>query len=205
MKTLNFSKLALSAAAAILLSGQTYAAPADLIAVPTDLTIAPVVDLGALRPEASFIPTAALISPWLLATKDYKTFHGSICQPYAGAQQVYFDHHDNGLYNNSTANRTVVCPIVRDNIKKSIGLAVDIYVNNVANQSFKCWVDSRDKFGNTVKWVSDSTTGGGNQTLNIANPDNVDDGNYNLYCSVPAKARLASFRTAEITSTDNNK
>jgi len=146
----------------------------------------------------------AVINAFTLATKDYKTFHGSMCQPYSGSQQADIDHRDNGLYNKSTKTRTVVCPIVRDNVNKTSGMWTDIYVNNPANSTFTCWVDSRGTYGNVIELKSRNTNVSGNRNLHIDVYNMVGMGNFNLYCRVPAKGRIASYKTGEILRTDSN-
>jgi hypothetical protein len=138
------------------------------------------------------------------AAKDYKTFHGSICQPYSGSQQKDIDHRDNGLYNKGTGTRTIVCPIVRDNVNKTWGFWTNIYVKNPSKSNFTCWVDSRGTHGQVVQWKSKSTNIQGNQTLTIDIQKMVQNGSFNLYCRVPKNGRIASYRTGEILKTDSN-
>ncbi len=146
----------------------------------------------------------AFVNALARASKDYKTFHGSSCQPYTGSQQRDIDHRDNGLYNRGSGTRTVVCPIVRDNVNKTRGIWTDIFVNNPSRSRFSCWVDSRGKFGNVIEWRNRVTNAPGNQTLHIDIYNMAKDGNFNLYCSVPKNGRIASYKTGEILSTDSN-
>ncbi len=192
----------------VTLLASTSAISAPSISLHENIQIKPNIVLPPLR-----VPVLQQISPSLLpvlankltlATKDYKTFHGSTCQPYYGSQQGDIDHRDNGLYNKGSGSRIIVCPIVRDNVNKTAGVWTDIFVNNPANSNFRCWVDSRGKFGNVIEWRNRATNQQGNQTLHIDIYDMVQDGNFNLYCSVPKNGRIASFKTGEILRTDSN-
>lgn len=183
MKTLNLVTLSLIAASTLGLNTQTQAAP--------------LVQLEPLRTIVPIVIDPIVLNQWALTMKDIKLHHGSFCEAYTGTQEGDLNHQDNGLRNISAASRTVVCPILRDNADKTINFAVDIFVNNIAGSNFSCWVDSRDQWGNLVKWVNKATNLGGNQTIHIENDSNVKDGNFNLYCSVPASGRIASYKTYE--------
>ncbi len=213
MKTLKVIKVVTSMVA-VLATSSVFSAPA--VSFPGDIQIKPpVITPDILLPKTpeillpTRIPIIKQVSPTLInnftiATKDYKTFHGSMCQPYSGSQQADIDHRDNGLYNRGTRTRTVVCPIVRDNVNKTSGMWTDIYVNNPTNSSFNCWVDSRGPYGNVIELKSRTTNSSGNRNLHIDVYDMVSMGNFNLYCRVPPKGRIASYKTGEILRTDFN-
>ncbi len=203
MKTLK-ALYKVTSVVAILVSTSAISAPAVTAIGLENIQIPPKLDLPPLR-----VPSFQLVSPSLTlalttASKDYKTFHGSTCQPFSGRQQGDIAHRDNGVQNLGSGTRTIVCPIVRDNTKKTTGVWADIYVNNPAGSSFTCWLDSRGKFGNVIQWQHRTTALQGNQQLHIDIYNNVQDGNYNLYCTVPKNGRIASYKIGEILRTDNN-
>ena len=211
MNTLKMIKVVTSMAA-VLAATAVFSAPTIPLQINPELVKPGVVKPIIVTPEILLptrFPITKLVSPALirnfqLATKDFKTFHGSTCQPYSGSQQADIDHRDNGLYNKSAKTRTVVCPIVRDNVNKTIGIWTDIYVNNPANSTFSCWVDSRGPYGNVIEWKNRKTTLSGNQNLHIDIYNMVGMGNFNLYCRVPSKGRIASYKTGEMLRTDFN-
>lgn len=202
MKTFNF-KIVMSMLAIGISTSAFSATPVLMNPIKINPVIRPVL------PETFRLPFIQQVNPIIAnqfsrASKDYKTFHGSMCQPYQGNQQGDFQHRDNGFYNKSNQTRTVVCPLVRDNVNKTNGVWASIYVNNPANKIFSCWLDSRGKYGNVINWVNKKTSNSGNQTLKIDVYKMVKDGNFNLYCSVPAKGRIASYKIGENLRTDSN-
>ncbi len=209
MNTLKMIKVVTSMVA-VLATSSVFSAPA--VPFPGNIQIIPDIIKPVITPEILLptrVPIIKQVSPILInkvasATKDYKTFHGSMCQPFSGSQQADIDHRDNGLYNRGARTRIVVCPIVRDNVNKTNGVWVSIFVNNPANSTFNCWADSRGPYGNVIELKHKTTDSSGNQNLKIDVYDMVAMGNFNLYCRVPPKGRIASYKTGEILRTDFN-
>lgn len=145
-----------------------------------------------------------------LLSVDTKTYHGSEClyidlnnanSPEYYNNPVKYDTH--GVYNQDAGSTHVVCPIVRDNTRNTDGtLGAKVYVNNVASRELWCELNSRDHYGDLIDEDLDSTTSGGNRTLSLDVDASHTLGNYSIYCHLPIRARIYSYRVTEFTPTD---
>lgn len=142
---------------------------------------------------------------------DEKVVPGNACQPVLGAQAGDFNHLQQALVNVANGQREVTCPIVRDNTVNTNGTW------NVAVTGFgqfgtvTCTVYSIDQFGFFQDMASASVnTRFRSFTLVLDNlflgslDVSARQGFYTLRCSLPANARLFSYRWTEFMSTDRN-
>lgn len=169
--------------------------------------------------QAVVNPNVAALLPVPVA--DMKTYNGNQCEAY---------HHWDipnvqnqgivqsapivgaGTHISGSLPAWVLCPIVRDNTTNIDGtLGVDVYIKNVAGQSYQCQLVSVRPNGTTVDSNTKSTTTAGEQTLVLDVNGSVNGGSYTLFCNLPSGAWLFSYRVREsgtpgvgTASTDNN-
>ena len=139
---------------------------------------------------------------------DYKTFHGSECQPMTGAQSADFNYvgfgSPGGITNVSAGARYIVCPIVRDDIDFPNTFAVSVFVNSPAGQNAACWLQSRNQFGVLAAQAAGAAAGPAATILfGWGAVAKVADGNYNLVCLLQSGANLASYELGEAWNNGN--
>lgn len=115
--------------------------------------------------------------------QDAKTFPGVQCQASGSSQDLYYGTSE--IANRTTATKSAVCPIVRDNITLPWQrLAVRVRDRHDV-QNITCVAYSQDLDGTTVWTQSRSTVGEGFQTLTFNIPTESDWGTYTLVCQLP--------------------
>ena len=168
-----------------------------------------------------------------VAADDTKTYAGTMCQPAGGSGNPAPQYGATGSISNpGPISMLVVCPIVRDNNRASIGLdgggdgslpngikEVFMSVDN-RNRFYNliCTLSIRDFDGNTVRSATDSTETTSlhphNSFLDIVNVSAVPPPNspaygsfhYSLFCTIPAPdqgvSRIIAYRVIEASDED---
>jgi len=123
---------------------------------------------------------------------DQKTFPASMCQAYGSNQNLYYSH--SAIANRTAATRSVVCPIVRDNVTQPWQrLAVRVRDRH-DTRNITCVAYSQNLFGTVVWSQSRNTVGEGFQILSFNVPVESDWGTYSLVCQLPPmQANVPSY------------
>lgn len=142
----------------------------------------------------------------VFATDD-KVFSGNDCMPYYHSQADDIYHYASSMYNNnSTYNRSVACPVTRDNIQNTNG-TVHAFVrynrSSSTTNSLSCTLFNYTTTGTVTAWDSNSTTANsGSLPLDLDSSNTL--GHYSIYCSVPPYSRIYSYRVGEYADTSTN-
>jgi hypothetical protein len=125
-----------------------------------------------------------------------------MCQPFSGAPDIEADGGNAAVINTSnTTDRTVTCPVVRDNTTNTNGTGdVWVYVNrsNIAINQLSCtFYGTRASDGVTLFSVIRSTSAVGPVRLTIPVPNSVAGGPYNLLCSLPPQSIIYAYLVPE--------
>ena len=123
---------------------------------------------------------------------DQKTFPGSMCQAYGSSQSMYYSN--SAIANRTAATRSVVCPIVRDNVTQPWQrLAVRVRDRH-NTQNITCIAYSHNLDGTVVWSQARNTVGQGFQTLWFNVPVESNWGTYSLVCQLPPmQANVPSY------------
>lgn len=137
---------------------------------------------------------------------DAKTMPGNACAVTSSTNSAAAERQIPSLWNVSERNVQVTCPIVRDNTTNGNGTfsAQLVGSNATAGTRFYCALYSMRDDGRFVMATGSSFTRAGNFTLNLDVNGSPFNGVYTIYCNVPSKSRLHSYRWAEPMITDRN-
>lgn len=141
------------------------------------------------------------------AGQDSKVMAGSACQFTDPAEIIFepdisFAFSDGRIRNIADVGVTVVCPVVRDNIKNTNGtLVLTARVVSVNNQNVLCTLTSRDRFAKFIR--DDFAVGGTNgpQSVTLDVNTSVASGSYELTCLLPPGASVLTYQLTEFTPT----
>jgi hypothetical protein len=135
------------------------------------------------------------------ALADGKSFPGIMCQASGSAQGLYYGA--GALANRSTDTRSVVCPIVRDNLNAAASW-IEIEVRDRHDtRDIQCTARSMPADGSAGGWQQTlSTTGTGFQTLTFTPVSAPPWGAYVITCSLPGMINnvpsyIATYRVLE--------
>ncbi|MCG8419409.1 MAG: hypothetical protein MJE77_15870 [Proteobacteria bacterium] len=137
---------------------------------------------------------------------DSKVMSGNMCQPYFGSTAGDLQSQADGIYNsNATSSRWVSCPIARDNLTNLDGTA-RVYVRTRrfdAATTMSCNLHSRQSDGTFIE--SDNAVASGAvlfQSLFLDVNSSASYGFYNIYCLIPPRGRIHSYRVDEFLPTE---
>lgn len=144
---------------------------------------------------------------------DAKVFSGNLCKAYYGRDNASIDSYVHGANNNhATLGKWVSCPIVRDNTTNTNGTwnwwfsrGVQVAVRNAASGSRRLTCNLRS-YTSTGGFL-ESNSGfrlPGTGTINLDLNKSANMGFYSMYCYLPPRSRIISYKVIEYASTDSN-
>ncbi|HEY0707876.1 MAG TPA: hypothetical protein VGG33_13820 [Polyangia bacterium] len=144
---------------------------------------------------------AALLPAGRADAADGKSLHGSICNPFRGAETTdgqNFVHDLSGLANISAVAtpRIVMCPIVRDNNGNTDGLPALKVRLKAKGVGIWCHAVAKNDSGSTVKLVQkQSAAVTGPVTIDFGNTMNVSTagGSYAVQCDLPGGTAILAI------------
>lgn len=123
---------------------------------------------------------------------DQKTFPGSMCQAYGSSQNLYYSN--SAIANRTAATRSVVCPIVRDNVTQPWQRLAVLVRDRHDTRNITCVAYSHNIYGTVVWSQSRSTVGEGFQALAFNIPAESNWGTYSIVCQLPPmQANVPSY------------
>lgn len=135
---------------------------------------------------------------------DAKTYPGIACEAQAVTEIDQFSNIAFDMVNADNGKRTVVCPIVRDNIQNTDGTyGAYVNVNNPANRTTECTLYSYDKFGSLIDSNDSSESDAGDHTIVLDVDVSAEGGFYGITCTLPLYAVVRSYEVREFLSTDD--
>ena len=134
---------------------------------------------------------------------DRKTFHGSECKPIRPNSNQAVSYSTMGIYNGSTTNAYVICPIVRDNTLNTSGInyaTLDVYQSPSTSSKLSCTLYSKKTWGATTvdsyyRRVSNSVNY--RTLLTFYLDDSSKFGSYVFYCKIPPYSRISQIYFVE--------
>jgi hypothetical protein len=125
---------------------------------------------------------------------DRKILPGATCQPNKGSQVADFSYHSTDIRNNSTADRWVTCPVVRDNTINTNGIRLArVHVAGAGLYFF--YFDNVKNNGTLGYWDSASRVGTGYVDLNINKSFKVTP--YAILAKLPKGGKLVGYSVEE--------
>lgn len=149
----------------------------------------------------------ALLASQTAVAEDAKIYPGPMCQPGAGDAIPFFVA--GSLNTDPNSGHSVVCPVVRDSVNKSINSASITVVDNSPVENVECLLSSARADGNTVASSTRATSGtnAAAQTLQFGKLSSVSGGFYLITCRIPKAqptgsggfnySRIMSYRVNE--------
>ena len=136
-----------------------------------------------------------------LVATDSKAYPGSMCQASGSAQSMYYS--STTVANRTSETRSVVCPIVRDNLIEP-WLRVVVHVRDRhSTQDITCIARAREADGTGGADQSMQTSGEGFEVLSVGDLSAPDFGPYVLVCQLPPMEEvnqpsyISSYRVTE--------
>lgn len=128
---------------------------------------------------------------------DPKVYTGAECVPAFGQQAVDLPKTVGAITNLSADERFIVCPIVRDNVFNLNGTKSALVNVYTPGATLTCDLFSMDQFAVVVASRTASTSGAGNQTLNVDVNASASKGMYGISCGLPEGGQVFSYRITE--------
>lgn len=147
----------------------------------------------------------AAAAPQPAHANDNKAYPGSGCHAFGGDPDIETGGGIAGnaavINVNGALDRTVICPVVRDNTININGTGnVWVYVNRsaVAVSSLSCtFYSTAASFGGTIFSVTRSTSAVGNVKLDFAVPNSSAGGPYSITCRLPPLSMVYAYLVPE--------
>ncbi|MGH9891511.1 MAG: hypothetical protein ACREA0_05910 [bacterium] len=143
---------------------------------------------------------AGALAPTLAAhaVDDVKVFPSSACQAIFGTEAADLAHGVAFLLNLGTANRSVVCPIVRDNHDNRDGVrSVGVRVASLNGTTLTCGLSSLSARGDLLELDTNSTTSTSVTNLPLDIDTSRKGGTYVLACELPPGGQILSYQLRE--------
>lgn len=154
-----------------------------------------------MKGKTVFLSTAlvgALAAGSAAHAVDVKVFPGNACQAVFGNEAADLGHGVAFLLNLGTANRAVVCPIVRDNHRNRDGVrSAGVRVSSLNGTTLTCALSSISASGNLVEANTNSTTSTAVTNLPLDIDRSTNNGTYVLVCELPPGGQILSYRVIE--------
>jgi hypothetical protein len=154
-----------------------------------------------MKGKTVFLSTAlagALAAASAAHAIDVKVFPSSACQAAFGTEAADLVHGVAFLLNVGTANRVVVCPIVRDNHRNRNGVrSVGVRVSSLNATTLTCALSSISASGNLLEANTNSTTSTAVTNLPLDIDRSTNNGTYVLVCALPPGGQVLSYRVIE--------
>ena len=154
------------------------------------------------------LPLALLSAPKAQAY-DLKTWSGSTCQAFFGAQEQYFDKGWSGIKNTSSISRWISCGVTDDTYNSSGGnydngtQGADMYITQGNFSTTTCYLTERGYTGQEVDTDTQVKTGNGYLYIDTA-ASHAAYGARMLACKLAPGAVLNWIRIWEYDSSDGN-
>lgn len=158
--------------------------------------------------------TLTLILPLLLLVTsnaqafDLKTWSGSTCQAFYGAQEQYFDKTWSGIKNTSSVPRWISCGVTDDTYGSGGNYdngtqGANVYITQAVSSVTTCYLTERGFTGQEIDTDTQVKSGTGYLGINTAASDSF-YGSRLLACKLAPGAALNWFRIWEYDSSDGN-
>jgi hypothetical protein len=132
---------------------------------------------------------------------DNKIYPGSMCESFDGSSDVKKTGVSAIINSNYTFNRTVYCPVVRDNTTNTDGTGdiwVYVYRSSYGTGALTCTFYSTSATdGAIVNYYSKSTSAVGAIKLTIPVPNSTAGGPYDIVCVLPARSEVYTYQVLE--------
>lgn len=138
--------------------------------------------------------------PMAQAGTDDKIYPGLMCQPISGDQSGDFVHGGSGMFNKSPSYDFVNCPVVRDNTKNLNGtfnVHVRVWQSPARDIDTLCYLYSKEKDGDIVEVDGETWFKDGFESKSLDVDTSASRGYYHIWCRVPAKSFIRSYRVDE--------
>jgi hypothetical protein len=133
---------------------------------------------------------------------DAKTLPGAACQPKSSSPPAFFISNNGGLYNDSTQELTVICPIVRDVMASQVN-GIDyaqVWVidnNNIAGDPrVSCTLESRATNTGIVEQLTYTSVAGASPNAqrlgSYTDLSSAVDGYYYFRCTIPGTQTIGN-------------
>lgn len=132
------------------------------------------------------------------AAVDAKVYPGNACNVEFGNEAADIHNHTIFIHNVGAVNRSVVCPIVRDNHKNLNGVkSVGVRVQSDGVNTLTCFLETWTALGAFVVFDSNSTTSSAVVNLPLDIDTSTKAGTYSLACVLPPNGAVYGYRVNE--------
>ena len=138
----------------------------------------------------------ALAATSAVRAVDVKVYPGSACQATFGSQAADFLT-DISIINFGAANRSVACPIVRDNHANLTASKASASGFGANGTELSCSLFSFSALGNFLESNTNSTTSTVVTNLPLDINTSTKGGTYSLNCTLPLHAQVFGYRVDE--------
>lgn len=150
----------------------------------------------------------ALVSAPKAQAYDLKTWSGSTCQAFYGAQEQYFDKTWSGIKNTSSAPRWASCAVTDDTYGSGGNYdngtqGADVYISQSVSSVTTCYLTERGYTGQEIDTDTKVKSGGGYLYIDTA-ASHATFGARMLACKLAPGATLNWIRIWEYDSSDGN-
>lgn len=133
-------------------------------------------------------------------------YSGNNCKPINGNESGDFSYYFNRIYNNASAVRYVVCPVVRHYTRTTLGPnTFAVQLDNPGTTNMSCTLYAMNGTGSAMDSTTVSTSLSGSRYLTSTKSlrANRYAGEYVVYCGMPAGASIYNYKVHEYSDIEN--